>query len=111
VPHFLPKYFPDKLLARDISYQTIEKGTTSYLSEKNKKYWPIFPIHIGSYSLANKKQDEKEDEALKELCLYLGEPKSQNPQNVVYEHMKVVKLAPQTMHESPVLRGCFLGCS
>jgi hypothetical protein len=99
-PHLLPKYVPDKLLAREIAYQTIEKGATAYLSEKNKKYWPIFPIQVGSYSLENKKQDEKEVEALKELCLYLGEPKSHDPQNVVYEHMKVVKLAPQTMHES-----------
>jgi hypothetical protein len=104
VPHTtgnnIPKYVPDKLLAREIVYQTVEKGATAYLSEKNKKYWPIFPIQVGSYSLVNKKQDEKEVEALKEICLYLGEPKSHDPWNVVYEHMKVVKLAPQTMHES-----------
>jgi hypothetical protein len=37
-PHLLPKYVPDKLLARDIVYHTIEKGATTYLSEKNKKY-------------------------------------------------------------------------
>jgi hypothetical protein len=59
-PHLLPKYVPNKLLAREITYQTVEKGATTYLSEKNKKYWPIFPLHIGSYSLQNKKQAEKE---------------------------------------------------
>jgi hypothetical protein len=91
---------PDKLLAREITYQTVEKGATSYLSEKNKRYWPIFPLHIGSYSLQNKKQAEKESETLKELCLCLGEPKSHDPQNVVYEHMKSIRLAPQIMHEA-----------
>jgi hypothetical protein len=54
-PHLLPKYVPDKLLAREVAYQTVEKGATTYLSEKNKIYWPIFPVHIGSYSLLNKK--------------------------------------------------------
>jgi hypothetical protein len=42
-PHLLPKYVPDKLLAREIAYQTIEKGATAYLSEKNKKILANFP--------------------------------------------------------------------
>jgi hypothetical protein len=36
-PHLKPKYIPDKLLAREITYQTVEKGATAYLLEKNKK--------------------------------------------------------------------------
>jgi hypothetical protein len=58
-PHFLPKYIPDKLLARDITYQMMEKGATAHLSEKNKIYWPIFPLHIGQYFLMNKKHTGK----------------------------------------------------
>jgi hypothetical protein len=53
-PHLLPKYVPDKLLAREIAYQTVEKGATSYLSREKKRYWPIFPLHIGQFSLLNK---------------------------------------------------------
>jgi hypothetical protein len=33
-PHFLPKYVPDKFLAREIAYQTVEKGAIAYLSEE-----------------------------------------------------------------------------
>ena len=36
-PHVLPLYIPDKLLAREISYQTCgEGGLTKYLKDKNK---------------------------------------------------------------------------
>jgi hypothetical protein len=57
----------------------MERGATEYLSEKNKRYWPIFPIQNGLYSLINKKQVEKEEETLKERCLYFREPKSHDP--------------------------------
>jgi hypothetical protein len=36
-PHLLPKYVPDKLLVREIAYQTIEKGATClFIREKQK---------------------------------------------------------------------------
>jgi hypothetical protein len=79
---------------REISYQTVEKGATAYLSEKNKRYWPIFPLYIGLFSLHNKKQVQKEAEILKELFLFVAEPKPHDPQCVVYEHMSAIKLAP-----------------
>jgi len=99
-PHMLPKYVLDKLLVREIVYRTIENGVITYLSEKNKRHWPIFPLHIGMFSLQNKRQTKKEDETLIELCLCVGESKSHDPRSVVYEHMRAVKLAPQTVHES-----------
>jgi len=43
VPHLLPEYVSDKLFSREIAYQTIEKGATAYLSEKNKKILANFP--------------------------------------------------------------------
>jgi hypothetical protein len=70
--HLLPKYVPTKLMERNITYQTIEKGAIAYLSEKNKRYWPPFPLHIGLFSLQNKKQDEKEHGILNELSLCSG---------------------------------------
>jgi len=41
--HMLPKYVLDKLLARDIAYQTVEKGATSYLLKNNKKILANLP--------------------------------------------------------------------
>jgi hypothetical protein len=68
-PHLLPKYFPDKLLSWEFTYQTMEKGITTYLSKKNKKYWPIFPLHLGRYTLRNKLDAKKEAKDLKEcIC-------------------------------------------
>jgi hypothetical protein len=57
-PHLLPKYVRDKLLAREVVYQIVDKGVTTYMSEKNKRYWLISPIHEGQYSLLNKNQEE-----------------------------------------------------
>jgi hypothetical protein len=56
----LTSYYPGKF-----TYQTVEKGITTYLSEKNKKYWLIFPLHVGRYTLRNKPHAEKEVEDLK----------------------------------------------
>jgi hypothetical protein len=108
-PHLLPKYVPDKLLAREVAYQTIEKGVTAYLSEKNKKYWPNFPLHIGQYSLLNKKHVEKEVEVLKEICLCTGNKKGHDPQNIIYKHIKVVKIAQQIVHEVNYVEDIFRG--
>jgi len=47
----------------------------------------------------NKKQAKKEVETLKELCLCVTNQKGHDPQNMVYDHMRDVKLAPQVMHE------------
>jgi hypothetical protein len=69
----------DKLLAREVSYQTFDKGVTAYLSEKNKRYWPNFPIHIGQYSLLNKRHVEKEAKTLKEICLCTRDKKGHDP--------------------------------
>jgi hypothetical protein len=71
----------------------LRKESLPTYSEKNKKYWPIFPLHIGRYSLSNKPHTEKEVEALRELCLCTGRKKGHDPQNVIYEHIKVFKLA------------------
>jgi hypothetical protein len=72
MPHLLTKYVPKKLLAREIACQTMEKGITVYLSDKNKKYWPNFPLHVGRYTLLNKPHVEMEVEALREIYLCTG---------------------------------------
>jgi hypothetical protein len=69
-PHMLPKYIPEKRLAREIAYEIVEKGVIIYLSDKNKKYWTIFPLHIGRYSLSNKPHTEKQVEDIRDICLF-----------------------------------------
>lgn len=50
-PHVLPLYVLDKLLARDITYQTVGDGLTKTLKEAKKSLWPSFPIQCGVYAL------------------------------------------------------------
>jgi len=51
-PHFLPLYIPEKLLAREIAYQTCsEGGLTKELKDKKKGIWPQFPVACGAFSL------------------------------------------------------------
>jgi hypothetical protein len=41
-PHLLPCYVPDKLLIREIAFQTMGTGITSLLLGSSKKLWPTF---------------------------------------------------------------------
>jgi hypothetical protein len=58
----------------------MDKRAIAYLSEKNKKYWHIFPLHIGSYSLQNKKKVEKERNSKGVVYFYTRETKYHDPQ-------------------------------
>lgn len=39
-PHVVPLYIPDKLLCREVVYQTIGHGITNALKDSNKRVWP-----------------------------------------------------------------------
>jgi hypothetical protein len=64
----LPKYVPDNLLEREITYQIVEKESLPTYQRK-KKVLAIFPLYIGRYTLSNKPHAKNEVEALRELCL------------------------------------------
>jgi len=46
-PHVLPIYVPDKILAREIAYQTVGHGVTKVLKESKNTILPQFPIQCG----------------------------------------------------------------
>jgi len=68
-PHVLPLYIPDKLLAREISYQIVEKGMTRNLKDSKKQVWPPFPLCCGTYTLHDFKHAKKEAEKNDDLSL------------------------------------------
>lgn len=80
-PHVLPLYVPDKLLAREIAYQTLEKGLTKNLKDANKHLWLSFPVRCGIYSLHEYKHAQLEAEKTKGLNLVVI-PKRQYDPNV-----------------------------
>jgi hypothetical protein len=57
----------------------VDKGVTSYLLDKNKRYWPIFPLHKGIYSLLKKPHIEKGAKSLREIHLCTGNIKGHDP--------------------------------
>jgi hypothetical protein len=97
-PHLLPYFVPDHLLMRDISYQTMGSGVTSLLLISNKNIWPIFPIHIGNYTISNGPHERKEEEILQELHLCLGEPKGHDPHELAVSHVRSVGLTHSNIH-------------
>jgi len=54
-PHVLQLFILDKILSREINYQTIGNGISKVLKEPNKKMWPYFPAQFGIFSLGNYK--------------------------------------------------------
>jgi len=67
--HVLPLYVLDKLLAREIACQTVEKGLTKNLKDPKKQLWPTFPIGSGIYSLHDYKHAQAEAEKIRVLNL------------------------------------------
>lgn len=53
--HVLPLYVPDKLLTREVVYQTVGNRLSRFIKEDKKSSWPSFPINCGVYGLENYK--------------------------------------------------------
>ena len=64
-PHVLPLFFPDNLLAKEISSQTVGHGLTKVLKDAKKIIRPRFPILYGTYTLENFKHSLLEIDQLK----------------------------------------------
>jgi hypothetical protein len=97
-PHILPYFVPDHLLMREISYQTMGTWVTSLLLRSSKKLWPLFPIHIGNYTLSNGPHARKEAKSLQDVCLCLGEPKGHDPHELAVGHIRSVGLTHSNIH-------------
>jgi hypothetical protein len=77
---------------REIAYQTIRIGVTSFLMSNSKKIWPHFLVHIGNYSILNGQHARKEVEALQDLCLCLGSAKGHDPHELAVSHVRYMGL-------------------
>jgi hypothetical protein len=51
-PHALPRFLPDRLVCREVAYQTVSGGITKELKVAQKRVWPTFPIQVGVFSLS-----------------------------------------------------------
>lgn len=51
--HVFPLYVPDKLLTRELTYQTVGNGLCKVLNHAKKTIWPSFSISCGVYAMEN----------------------------------------------------------
>ncbi len=92
-PHVLPLYIRDKLLAREIAYQTCsEDGLTKDLKEKKKAIWPQFPVACGAFSLFDVGHTFTEVENVTFLQLFKFPSRPFDPSNVAQDFTTNVKI-------------------
>lgn len=91
-PHVLPLYIPDKLLAREITYQITSTGETKTLRNSKKQVWPPFPLRCGVYTLHDYKHTEKEKKKINMLNLATLPNRRFDPRKIIYNVLKQAKL-------------------
>ena len=92
--HVLPLYIPDKLLAREIAYQTCsEGGLTKDLKNKKKAIWPPFPVTCGAFSLFDVGHTFGEVENVTCLQLFKLPPRPFDPNKVAQEFTTSVRIS------------------
>jgi hypothetical protein len=64
----------------------------------SKKFWPLFLVHIGNYSILNGKHARKEAEVLQDICLFLGSAKGHDPQELEVSHVRAMGLNHYNIH-------------
>lgn len=83
-PHVSPLVIPDKILSREIAYQTVGYAISKTLKDSNKRMWPSSLAKFGIFSLANYFHEKKEILAIWVLNL----PTMSSMQ---YDHVSIIK--------------------
>lgn len=91
-PHVLAIYVPNKLLAREVSYQTIGHGITKVLKDSKKTIWPKFPIHGGVYVLNNYNHFVLEIKQIEGMQLPTIPPRQYDSKKVIHDFTTQVKI-------------------
>jgi hypothetical protein len=86
-PHALLKFLPGRLMCREVAHQIITSGIGIELKTGQKKFWPVFPVQIGKFSLLKLVHSKVEDATLEKVKLVDLEHRKQNPYQTVGNHM------------------------
>jgi hypothetical protein len=86
-PRDLPLFIPDRLACRKIIKQIVIGGISKELKAFSKKVWPLFPIHLNTYSLLDFRHAKVEALALEDIKLVHIEFKKHDPHRVMSNHM------------------------
>ena len=110
-PHVLPLYVSDKILAREIAYQTCgQGGLTKDLKDKKKAVWPQFPVACGTFSLFDIGHAFKEVSNITCLQLFKFVKRLFDPNEVAKNFTTAIKVRIFSGEEDP-FDDIFLGKS
>jgi hypothetical protein len=82
-PHALLRFLLGRLMCREVDYQIIIGGINTELKASQKKFWPLFPVHIGKCSLINFGHSKVEAVALEDIKLVDLELTKHDPYQIV----------------------------
>jgi len=85
-PHLLPKFVPERLVLREIAYQTILHGFNAYLVKEKLKTFISYSVCIGHYGLNNSVFARMEAHAMLEYGLPEGIFRRHDPHGLVAQH-------------------------
>jgi hypothetical protein len=86
-PHALPKFLPNRLVCREVAHQIITSSIGIELKTTQKKFWLVFPLQIGRFSLLNLGHSKVEVATLEEVKLVDLEHRKHFPYQTVGNHM------------------------
>lgn len=106
--HVLPYYVPNKLLAKEIAYQTTrEVGLARGLKEQKKAICLTFPLQYGAFKLHDYVHALKEAKIIISLKLAIVLGRQYDPNGIVKEFSTMVKVK-QFTYEEDVFDDLFL---
>jgi hypothetical protein len=100
-PHALPKFLPDRLVCREVAYQTVTRGIGKELKAAQKKFWPVFPLQVGRFSLLNFGHSKVEAAALEDVKLVDIEFKRHDPYQIMEKHLAQCNMKIYMHEDSP----------
>jgi hypothetical protein len=100
-PHALPRFLPDRLVCREVAYQTVTGGINKELKAVQKKVWPTFPIQVGMFSLLDFGHSKVEVAALEGVKLVDIEFKRHDPHKIVENHLAQFNMKRYVHENSP----------
>jgi hypothetical protein len=86
-PHSLPRFLPNRLVCREVAYQTVAGGIIKELKSAQKNVWLTFPIHVGIFTLLDFSHSKVEAMSLEDVKLVDIEFKKHDPHNIVEIHL------------------------
>jgi hypothetical protein len=81
-PRALPQFLPDRLVCREVAYQTVVGGINKELKSDKKKVWPTYPIQVGMFTLLYFGHSKVEATALEDVKLVDIEFKKHDPHKI-----------------------------